>query len=78
MNYTFYMDLDVDDVEDLYRAAMAVDGSDEVDLRPSGSIDVEACLIMLIDPGQIDGCSIHQSYAIRNDQGEDGHDKGAG
>jgi hypothetical protein len=64
------MDLDVHDEQELFEAArkhareregMGYEEAEEL-LRPSGEIDRSACLIMLIDPGTLPGCSINETY----------------
>jgi hypothetical protein len=73
MNYRVVIDIEVEDPETLYMAAMhhatSWDGMDRVDaqdlLRPDPEevCDVGACLIMLLDPGQSPaGTSIIESY----------------
>jgi hypothetical protein len=74
--YRFEMDLDVHDEKDLHLAAVmyyqqqnAARDPQEVMaeaiemLGPKDEPDVEACLVMLLDPGQLAGCSIHNSSA---------------
>lgn len=67
--YTLTMDIEVHDVPSLYTAAkhhaVHKDGltpseADEL-LRPSTTIDVKACLTMLIDPGHLVGCEINET-----------------
>jgi hypothetical protein len=68
---TFFIGLDIDNAQQLYEAALdraIQDGLDraatEEDLRyKDGSIKISACLVMLLDPGSLPGCSIHQSWA---------------
>jgi hypothetical protein len=66
---TFHIDLDIDDPETLYQAALErllQENVDEDDakrtLRPEGVINDSACLVMLLDPGSLPGCSINQSW----------------
>lgn len=67
--YTLTMDIEVHDVPSLYVAAkhhaVHKDGltpaeADEL-LRPGNTIDVAACLSMLIDPGSLIGCEINET-----------------
>ena len=68
--YTLTMDIEVHDVPSLYVAAkhhaVHKDGltpaeADEL-LKPDGkTIDVAACLSMLIDPGSLIGCEINET-----------------
>lgn len=71
-NYTFRLDLQVDDPQQLYDAALdraLVDGLDAEEAREIlGSRDepkVEDCLTMLLDPGRVGGCSIDGSGTER-------------
>ncbi len=61
---TFTMDLRVFDPAQLLVAAMLhakKEGDPVDDLIVDGEIDIRACLIQIIDPGSLAGCSIHQS-----------------
>jgi hypothetical protein len=67
---TFSIDLEVKDEQQLYRAACRRAYSENRDteeqareyLMRDGEIDVSACLMMLLDPGSLEGCEIEQSY----------------
>ena len=63
MNYTFKMDLRVLDKQALYNAAAAHPDSTEFLMDQYGEVDVEACLITLLDPTFLAGCEIQESYA---------------
>ena len=68
-DYLFHLDLGVHCPETLYQAALRqavdVDGLDEADAKaalcPDGVLDIHACLIELLDPGSLPGCSIYSS-----------------
>lgn len=71
--YTLTMDIEVHDVPTLYAAAMRhavhTDGLTQAEaeelLKPDGkTIDVPACLIMMIDPGSMLGCEIHETSVV--------------
>lgn len=71
-SYSFSMDLQVDDPQQLYDAAMEraiEDGLDEDGARTLlGSREepqIEDCLTMLLDPGRLRGCSIDGSGTER-------------
>lgn len=64
----FTLELRCYDPDELFDAALRrliEDGVDEEDakntLKPDGEIDVCACAQMILDPGSLDGCSIHNS-----------------
>lgn len=63
--YEFSLYLSVDDKAQLLAAARAHDdaeGMEEKDfLNDDGSVDVSACLRMLLDPGSLPGCNIFDS-----------------
>jgi hypothetical protein len=60
--YIVTIALDVWDKKLLYKAAkaraIAEGGGQELLKYAGGGINIEACLIMLLDPGSLDGCSI--------------------
>lgn len=67
----FHMDLDIHDSSLLLQAAVEraiaetpglQASTAEEQLAPDGQVDVRACLEMLLDPGILPGCSIHQSW----------------
>lgn len=68
--FTFEIEVDVYDREQLYDAARAqvIKGGiepEQVDdyLKPQGEVDVPNCLVMLLDPGTVPGCSVQESTA---------------
>lgn len=63
MNYNFILNLDVIDSQALYEAAAAhPDGLSTCALMDiDGNVDIEACLITLLDPSTLPGCEIHDS-----------------
>lgn len=71
--YTFTMDVCVFGIDALFNAALrhAIDvdnltASQACELlKPDGDIDVEACLVMLLDPGSLPGCQIIESEAAQ-------------
>lgn len=64
MEYEFTMQVRIDNAESLYAAAKNhPDNPGDEYLRPNGEIDIEACLITIIDPGHVPGCSVHNSSA---------------
>lgn len=68
--FTFSLHVEIDDEDALYTAAMhhavSVDGLSRQEaeelLCPAGERDMSACLSMILDPGYIQGCSIHESW----------------
>jgi hypothetical protein len=68
--FTFSMHLEIDDEDTLYaealRHATAVDCLSQQEaeelLCPNGERDMGACISMLLDPGYIPGCDIHESW----------------
>lgn len=69
MEFDFTMWLSVYDPEDLKAAAMQhVDAKDSTSAdfeNSDGSVDISACLTMLLDPGSLPGCSIQSSGAVQ-------------
>lgn len=67
--YEFTMGLRVYDDNQLLAAALAHPDTAAADmarddfLDADGHIDIAACLVMLLDPGSLPGCSIHDSSA---------------
>jgi hypothetical protein len=66
-DWDFTLSLTVEQPEELLRAAMAhphAEGMlrDEF-LNDDGTIDIESCLVMLLDPGHLPGCDIIDSSA---------------
>lgn len=63
--YQFDMSIRIDNPETLRQAAMAHEDADASDtfLKEDGSINIGACLVMLLDPGKLPGCTIHGSGA---------------
>ena len=73
---TFTLELRVDDVQRLYDAARASALSDGLSPTAAaeflqdddGSVSVHSCLVQLIDPGYLPGCSISGSSVEEYDQ----------
>lgn len=71
MDITFTVALRVDDVQALHAAAFnhgtRVDGLDDDEtlelIGPKAEPDAQACLVMLLDPGSLPGCTIESSVA---------------
>ena len=71
--FTFTMNLRVHDAQQLHRAAYKhateVDGLDDDEtlelIGTEGEPNIEACLVMILDPGNMPGCDIGVSYAER-------------
>ena len=65
--WDFTMALRVHDAETLRRAALKHEDAapDDTFLDDEGNVDIQACLIMLLDPGTVPGCSVHESTADR-------------
>lgn len=70
--YLFTMELEVDSIHELWLAAfthlVGTDGMDPDEAKEligpeSASADPAACLISILDPGSLAGCSIHNSSA---------------
>lgn len=70
---TFHMDVRVHDAKALYQAALQhltkVDGLTDDGARDflggggtPGQIDINACLVALLDPGSLPGCDIQESH----------------
>lgn len=70
---TFHMDVRVHDAKALYQAALQhltkVDGLTGAEARdllagdePADRIDINACLVALLDPGSLPGCDIQESH----------------
>ena len=57
MKYTFTLELEVDDEDELREAARAHPDAEGLDLD-----DVATCIQVLLDPGTLPGCSIEESY----------------
>ena len=75
--YTFTLTLDVDDEDAVIQAAIEryiEDGTCQTEdeareflaLGGDGDIDIGDCLVMLLDPGHLLGCSIHNSSCDRD------------
>lgn len=66
--YRFILDLDVENESVLFAAARQhPDCTDDRDLlNDDDTIDVGACLIMLLDPGHLAGCDVHGSTVESN------------
>lgn len=60
---TFTMDLKVFDPETLRQAALKHEDAqpDQNFLDSNGDVDIDACLITLLDPSTLPGCEIHES-----------------
>jgi len=61
--YDVMMDVRVFDPRTLLKAAMNhpdAGGSND-GLVSGGSVNIDACLIMILDPGHLPGCSVHES-----------------
>jgi hypothetical protein len=73
--FTFTLSGRIWDVEKLYQAAVASflaenDGDNEPDdyLKDlNGEININACLVQILDPARIEGCDIHDSSAVHGD-----------
>lgn len=67
-DWRFILDLKVFDAEQLHAAALQhPDWDEDETLRlDDGSVDIHACLIMLLDPGSIPGCTVYLSDATDN------------
>lgn len=67
-DWRFIVDLRVDDAAQLREAALLHPdrGADETLLNEDGSVDINACLVMLLDPGSLPGCTVYQSDATDN------------
>jgi hypothetical protein len=68
--YRFTLQLRVDDPVQLLRRAQAqalAENADPADMLRDGQPNIEACLVMVLDPGSIAGCEIYGSTAQRND-----------
>lgn len=67
-DWRFILDLKVFDPAHLREAALKHEdrSADETLLNEDGSVDIHACLIMLLDPGSIPGCTVYQSDATDN------------
>lgn len=65
---TFKMDLNIFDKQQLRQAALKHKDNvpPETFLDDGGDVDIEACLIMLLDTGSLAGCSIQNSSAEIN------------
>lgn len=63
--YVFKINLKVFDPQSLRKKALAHPDvcEDQTFLTEDGDVDVEECLIMILDPGSLTGCSIHDSSA---------------
>lgn len=70
--YQFTLEMEVDNIHELWLAAfthlVGVDGLDpeeakELIGRESAEADLVACLISILDPGSLPGCSIYGSSA---------------
>lgn len=63
-DYDFQLWVRVFDPEGLRTAACAHEDADPSDtFTEEGEVDVEPSLVMLLDPGALDGCSIYESSA---------------
>lgn len=64
-DYEFSIYLNVFDPPQLRAAALAHPDTqpDDTFTNEDGSVDVPACLIQLLDPGSLPGCSIYDSTA---------------
>lgn len=66
-HWDFTLWLQVHDENALLQAARAhpdaADMSTEEFYTDEGEIDIKACLVMLLDPGKLPGCTIHDSGA---------------
>lgn len=73
---TFTLELRVDDVQRLYTAALRSALSDGLSENEAteflkdedGTVSVHSCLVQLIDPGHLPGCSISDSSVEEYDQ----------
>lgn len=61
LTHRFILSLDVFDAQQLLAAAQAHEDGKDFDLTPDGEMDIAACLITLLDPGTLPGCSINWS-----------------
>lgn len=68
-DYEFSMSLSVHDPEALRAAALQHQDAqpDDTFLSEDGSVDIDACLVMVLDPGCLSGCSIYSSSASQID-----------
>ncbi len=64
-NYVFTMWLSVHTPEALRQAALAHEDAAPSDtfLREDGTVDIEACLVMMLDPSSLPGCTVQSSTA---------------
>lgn len=72
-DYDFLLWARAYDPDTLRRAALAHEDADteQTFLTEEGTVDVNSCLVMLLDPGHLQGCDIQHSGAA---QAEDGRD----
>lgn len=65
LDYVFNLSVAVHEVQALRTAAMEHDdaGPDDTFLNEDGSVNIGACLVMLLDPGKLPGCKVYGSSA---------------
>ena len=64
-SYDFLLWTRVCDPDTLRRTALAHEDahSEQIFRNDDGTVDVESCLVMMLDPGHLQGCDIQHSAA---------------